>query len=266
MPADNEVAVVTGAARGFGFEIARRLIGRGYTLLITDLDAAAVDDAVARLGPRAHGRAADASDAAAQRATASAAAELRRLTVWVNNAGVARAAQVWEHSDAEVEQMVRSNLLGVMHGSRAAIGAMRAAGGGQILNLASMSSFGPVPGIGVYAATKAGVLGFTTSMQGDLDVAGIPIRVHALCPDAADTTMVRAMQHREDAAILYSGSSLLEPGEVADAAMELLDSRRIVRSLPAWRAATMRAGAVAPTLGLPVMRAMRAYGERRRPR
>ena len=59
-------------------------------------------------------------------------------------------------------------------------------GGGQILILASMSSFGPVPGIGVYAATKAGVLGFTTSMQGDLDVAGIPIRVHALCPDAAD--------------------------------------------------------------------------------
>ena len=78
-----------------------------------------------------------------------------------------------------------------MHGSRAAVAAMREDGGGHILNIASMSSFGPVPGLAVYAATKAAVLSFSAGLQGDLDLAGIPIRVHVLCPDAADTAMVQ---------------------------------------------------------------------------
>lgn len=256
------VAVVTGGARGFGLEIARRLVARGHTVLVTDLDPGAVDAAVAQLGPRAHGRVADAADAEAQRTTAQVAAALGRLGVWVNNAGVARAAKLWEHPDAEVELTVRVNLLGVMHGMRAAIDVMRAAGGGHILNIASMSSFGPVPGLGVYAATKAGVLSITTSTQGDLDLAGIPIRVHALCPDAADTAMVRDVEDQPDAAILFSGGSLLDAGKVADAAVELLDGRRIVRTMPVHRAAMVRGAAVVPTGGLKAMGLMRRLGAR----
>ena len=66
--------------------------------------------------------------------------------------------------------------------------------GGDIVNMASMSSFGPVPGLAVYGATKHAVLGFTESLQGDLDDAGIPIRTHAICPDGVDTGMVRERQ------------------------------------------------------------------------
>lgn len=261
---EGTVAVVTGGARGFGLEIARRLVARGHTVLVTDLAADAVDAAVAQLGPRAHGRVADAADAGAQRETAQAAAALGRLAVWVNNAGVARAAKLWEHPDAEVELTVRVNLLGLLHGMRAAIEVMRENGGGHILNIASMSSFGPVPGLGVYAATKAAVLSITTSTQGDLDLDGIPIRVHALCPDAADTAMVRDVQHEPDAAILFSGGTLLDAGKVADAAVELLDGRRIVRTMPAYRAAIVRCSALVPTAGLKAMGAMRRIGERRR--
>ena len=85
---------------------------------------------------------------------------------------------------------MEANFLGVLWGSRAAVEAMRALGG-DIVNMASMSSFGPVPGLAVYGATKHAVLGFTMSLQGDLDDARIPIRTHAICPDGVDTGMVR---------------------------------------------------------------------------
>ena len=261
---DPGVAVVTGAARGFGHEIARRLIARGHTVLITDLDADAVQRAAESLGSRAHGRAADASDAAAHQATAAAARELGPLKVWVNNAGIAKANKAFDHTDSEVEATVRINLLGVMHGSRAAVAAMREDGGGHILNIGSMSSFGPVPGLAVYAATKAAVLSFSAGLQGDLDLAGIAIRVHVLCPDAADTAMVQDARVEPDSAILFSGTSLLDPGKVADAAVELLDGRRIVKSMPAYRGAMVRAGALAPTVGLKVFGLLRRIGERRR--
>ena len=152
-------------------------------MLITDLDAGAVQRAVGAAGqPRARPRSRRLGGRAQHQATAAAAAELGPLKVWVNNAGIAQGDKACEHADADVEATVRVNLLGVMHGSRAAVAAMREDGGGHILNIASMSSFGPVPGLGVYAATKAAVLSFSAGLQGDLDLAGIPIRVHALCP------------------------------------------------------------------------------------
>lgn len=262
-PAEGTVAVVTGAARGFGLEIARRLVERGHFVLITDLDEAAVEAAVVQLGPRAHGRAADAASADQHRETAAAAAKLGRITVWVNNAGVAFCAKAWDHPDREVDLTVAVNLLGVMHGSRTAVEAMRESGGGHILNIASMSSFGPVPGLAVYAATKAAVLSFTTSLQGDLDAAGLPIRVHALCPDAADTRMVRDNDANPEAAILFSGTSLLGPGKVADAAVALLDGRRIVRTMPRHRAVLTRVSAIVPTVGLRLLAGVRLIGVRR---
>lgn len=259
------VAVITGAGRGFGLEIARRLHARGDTVLLTDIDVAGVEAAAASLGERAHGMAADARDPDAHRAVAARAAGLGRLAVWVNNAGVVETVKVWEHTDAAVARTLDVNVLGVIAGSRAAIEAMRGTGGGHILNLSSMSAFGPVPGLAVYAASKAAVLSFSMSLQGDLDEAGIPIRVHALCPDAADTQMVRDVEHEPDAAILFSGVSLLTADRVADAALALLDGRRIVRAVPAYRAALARFGALAPVAGLKVTHVLSRIGDRHRP-
>jgi NADP-dependent 3-hydroxy acid dehydrogenase YdfG len=150
--AQNSAAVVTGAARGFGREIARRLVARGHRVLITDLDADAVTATAAELGVAAVP--ADARVPGDHAKVAAAAAELGPVGVWVNNAGVLRAGQVWEQPEQDVTLQVEVNLLGVVHGSRAAVDAMREHGG-HLLNIASMSSHGPVPGLAVYAATKA---------------------------------------------------------------------------------------------------------------
>jgi len=84
-------AVVTGAARGFGKEIARRLVARGHRVLITDVDAEAVAAAAAELGAGCTGIVADARSAADHRRAARAAAELGPVAAWVDNAGVLHA-------------------------------------------------------------------------------------------------------------------------------------------------------------------------------
>ena len=139
---------------------------------------------------------------------ATAAAERGPVRVWVNNAGIARATKGFEGSDEDVRLIVETNLLGVMWGSRVAIEAMGPAGG-HVINIGSLSSLGPVPGLSAYAATKNGVLGWTTSIQGDLDLAGIPVRMHVVCPDASDTRMVQDVADNPEAAILFSGPRLL---------------------------------------------------------
>lgn len=257
-------AVVTGAARGFGLEIARRLVDRGHAVVLCDVDAEAVAAAASGLGSGAVGMGADVRDPEGLRRVAAAAVSLGPLDVWVNNAGVAPAGKAWEGKDEVVRATVEVNLLGVIQGCRAAVDAMGARGG-QILNVASLAAHGPVPGLGVYAATKAGVVSFTLSLQGDLNVAGLPIRTYVICPDASNTRMVRDVVAEPDAALLFSGGALLDPGAVADRAVAMLDGRRLVRTVPGWRSPVVRAGALTPSVGLKVLRVLRWWGDRRRP-
>ena len=136
-----------------------------------------------------------------------------RLEVWVNNAGVMRTVKCWEQSDDDVRLECEVNLLGVIWGSRAAVDAMRAGSGdAHIINIASMSALQPVPGLAVYAATKHAVLGFSGSLQGDLLDAGLPITVHAICPDGADTQLVREHDDEPEAAIIWSGPAPADRG------------------------------------------------------
>lgn len=260
------VAVVTGAGRGFGLEIARRLAGRGYTVLATDIDgeaAARTAEAVAGLS-----MALDVRDPEAHRAAARRAAERGPLEVWVNNAGVLRTGKAWDHPDEEVRLLAEVNLLGVVWGSRAAVEAMRERGGANmhVINLASMSSLVPVPGLAVYAATKHAVLGFTSSLQGDLDGAGVPIRVHAVCPDGADTDMTRERAGEPDSAIIWSSPRMLSAPEVAAAVVGLLDSRQLVLAIPRWRGWVLRGVALGGRHALRSAETLRRQGERRRSR
>ena len=258
-----QTAVVTGAGRGFGREIARRLAQRGYAVLATDIDEQAARETAQLAGPSCWSIQLDVRDPQGHREAAQAAAARGELDVWVNNAGVLRTAKTWAHSDDEVELMVAANLLGVIWGSRAALDAME--GGGDILNLASMSAHGPVPGLAVYGATKHAVLAFSTSLQGDLDNDKRAIRVHALCPDAANTGMVDENKTSADSSILFS-SKLLEIDEVVDAGMAMLGTKTIVRSLPRSRSLMARAVAPFPRVGLPVIRLIGRSGERGRKR
>jgi NAD(P)-dependent dehydrogenase (short-subunit alcohol dehydrogenase family) len=258
-----DTAVVTGAGRGIGRETARLLARRGYAVLVTDVNEDAAQETAGLLGEHGWHMAQDVRDPDGHRAVAAAAAERGPLKVWVNNAGILRTSKAWEHSDDEVRMLVEANFLGVLWGSRAAVEAMRALGG-DIVNLASMSAFGAVPGLAVYGATKHGVLGFTQSLQGDLDDARIPIRTHAICPDGVDTGMVRERREEKDSAIIFSTPRFLRPEEVAEQIVEVIGTRRPVVILPRSRGVLVRTMALFPKVSLRFLPAFKKAGEKKR--
>jgi NAD(P)-dependent dehydrogenase (short-subunit alcohol dehydrogenase family) len=262
------VAVVTGAGRGFGKEIARRLAGRGYAVLAADIDAEAATATAEEIGAGAWPFEMDVRDPGAHRAAAAAAAERGRLDVWVNNAGVMRTVKTWEHSDDDVRLMMEVNLLGVMWGSRAAVDAMRAAPGGpkHIINIGSLSALMPVPGLTVYGAAKHGVLGFTTALQGDLMQAGVPVRVHCVCPDGSDTGLLREQAGERESAIIWSAPRILSPQEVADRTVALVGSDRVLEMIPKSRGWQARLLALFPRVSLRSAAILQRIGERRRAR
>lgn len=252
-------AVVTGAAKGIGAALAQRLRARGHDVVLVDVDDA-VHATAQRLGARS--LVGDVREPEAHERAAAAAQEAGPLAVWVNNAGVLYVARGHEQPRDEVRRLVDVNLVGCVWGSQVAVEAMRAQGG-TILNVASLTSFGPVPGHTVYAATKAAVLSFSLSLEGDLRAAGVPVRVRALCPDAVDTGMVHANERRPEADLMFTAPRRLSADEVADAGMELLDGRDVVRSIPRLRGAMAKVAAPFPQLGLRVLAQMARQGARR---
>jgi short-subunit dehydrogenase len=135
--------------------------------------------------------------------------------------------------------------------------------GAHIINMASMASFGPVPGLGVYAATKHGVLGLTESLQGDLEIAGVPIRVHAVCPDLVDTGMMREHADNPEYALGFTGTKIYTPEQICDRIIELLDSDKIVLSVPRSRMVQARITGIFPRAGIKIARNFRRLGERK---
>jgi NAD(P)-dependent dehydrogenase (short-subunit alcohol dehydrogenase family) len=220
-----EAAVVTGAGQGLGRAIAHRLAERGSAVLIADVNGEAARRTASEL-PSAEAFEFDVRDAAACRAAASRAQELGRLTLWVNNAGVvAPEAESWRHSTEALERMIAVNLTGVVHGSLAAVEAMRESGG-RILNVTSVIALeDPHPGIAVYGATKHAAHAFSISLRQELEHAGIRIEVKLLCPGRIATAMCFDNVPGSEEEIRAQGG-LLEPEEVAQAAMELLDGDR----------------------------------------
>ena len=260
--------MVTGAGRGFGREIARRLARRGYAVLAGDIDGEAAERTAREVGGGAWSLPMDVREPVAHRSAAAAADERGRLDVWVNNAGVMRTVKSWEHPDDDVRLMVDVNLYGVIWGSRAAVDGMRAAPGGDkhIINVGSLSALAPVPGLAVYGAAKHGVVGFSGALQGDLMRARSPITVHCVCPDGADTRLLRDQAGEEDSAIIWSAPRILSAEEVAERTVALLDSKRLVEAIPRSRGWQAQALALAPRTSLRAMALLRSVGRRRRVR
>jgi NAD(P)-dependent dehydrogenase (short-subunit alcohol dehydrogenase family) len=260
-----KVAVVTGAGRGLGHEIAKGLGRKGFTVLATDIDGESAAATAREIGGGAWSMTQDVRDPESHHAVARAANERGSLELWVNNAGVLQTGNAWDHTDEVVRQMTDVNVLGVMWGARAAVEGMRAKGG-HLINIASLSAVAPVPGLAVYGATKHAVLGFTISLAGDLDRAGLPVKVSAVCPHAINTDMVRNIQDLQGADIAFVGARLLTVQEVAGVVLDLVDKPRLAVSVPRSQGALAHALRPFPTLSLQVLKPLLKVGawQRRR--
>ncbi|MSP66818.1 MAG: glucose 1-dehydrogenase [Alphaproteobacteria bacterium] len=190
----DKVAIVTGAASGFGEGIAQRFAAEGAAVVIADVDdarGAAVAADLERSGRRAIFCRADVVRAVDMAAMVQAAlTRFGRLDILVNNAGLPQRPMPLETVPEEMfDRLYAINVKGVYLGICAALPALRAAGGGSIINMASTAGLSPRPGLSAYNATKGAVITLTRSLA--LELARDRIRVNCLCPVAGDTPMLR---------------------------------------------------------------------------
>jgi NAD(P)-dependent dehydrogenase (short-subunit alcohol dehydrogenase family) len=253
MVAAMRTAVVTGAGSGLGRAIATELSGRGYRVHLTDLYAEAAAQAAAEIGPGAESSALDVRDENACRMLADQVAAGGSLDLWVNNAGVFFSGPPWEQS-AELRQlMLDVNFTGLMNGTVAALGPMRAVGRGHVVNVVSLAGLVAAPGEVAYSATKHAALAFTLGTLFDLHRAGERgIQLSAVCPDGIWTPMLEDKLDDVESAGSFSGK-LLTAEEVAREVGKLTERPRPILIIPRWRGPELRLVALFPRLALRLM-------------
>lgn len=209
------VAVVTGAGRGIGAAVCRRLAADGCSVVATDIDGAAAQataDAVGGVGRRL-----DVSDLDDVRGLAES---LDRCDVLVNNAGIWRFAPLAKITPEDVRAVLDTNVLGTVLCTQALVPLMARSGGGSIVNLTSITAQAIPPGVGIYPASKAAVIALTK--QTAIEFASKGIRANAVgpgfipTPGTVDTYGADQETQRERGRIVPLGR-YGTPDEIADA-------------------------------------------------
>jgi NAD(P)-dependent dehydrogenase (short-subunit alcohol dehydrogenase family) len=207
-----KIAVITGAARGIGHQIARTYAARGATVVVSDVDESAAKAAASGL-PGAMAVRCDVRD---QNSIAElfdrAANEYGKVDIAVANAGIATVSPLLEMSFDTWRTMMSINLDGVFltvqHAARAMIATQTA---GSIITMASVTALAGVPLVGHYAAAKAGVVSLTKTAALELRPTGI--RVNAVLPGFAETELVTANREQYGAALGADFDSLIRQGQ-----------------------------------------------------
>ena len=221
-------AIVTGGTRGIGRAIAAAILSAGGRVVITGRRQDAVDAAVKSLAgeagdaSRVAGIATDVRDrAAVDRLVAETVKRFGGLDTLVNNAGVGIFKDVTALTDEDWDRVIGTNLTGVFYCCRAAVPEIKRAGGGWIINIASLAARNYFATAGAYCASKAGLLALSESLM--LEVRDAGIRVSVIMPGSVATEFSGSRGHADD-------SWKLSPSDVANVVMDLL--RNPSRSLP----------------------------------
>lgn len=191
---EGKTAVVTGAAQGIGWAIAKRLYDEGAKVALLDISSEKVKAAAERIDPegkRTAGYACNVADQASVNQVMEAV-EMQQgpIDILINNAGITRDGMFHKMSAEQWDQVLDVNLNGIYNCTRAVINGMRARKYGKIVNLASVSAFGNM-GQTNYGASKAAVIGFTKCLAKESARAGIT--VNAIAPSYINTEMLQAV-------------------------------------------------------------------------
>ena len=214
-----KVALITGGASGIGRAVARKLAERGARLLIADVD----QDGGTAVAEEVGGRfvLTDVTDFEANKAAVGAAVDAYGgLDFAFLNAGVSTGMTLGEEFDVERYRRVMGiNLDGVVDGAHAALAALRARGGGDIIATASLAGLTAVPFDPIYGANKHAVVGLVRGLGPVYEGEGV--RVNAICPGFADTKILGDMRSQLEAA----GLEVLTAETVADGVLSILDAK-----------------------------------------
>lgn len=190
MRLEGKTAIVTGGGSGFGAGMARILARDGARVLVADIDA----DAAARIADEVGGTGSEtnvADGASVEAMVARAMADWGHIDILINNAGITHLPAAMEDvSEEDFDRVLAVNVKSVYLTARAIVPAMKSAGTGAILNIASTAGLSPRPRLNWYNASKGWMITATKAMAVELAPDGI--RVNALCPVAGETPLLKS--------------------------------------------------------------------------
>lgn len=224
-PDNAPVAVVTGASSGIGFAAAQRLAAAGYRLVLAARDKAKLEDAASKLDTQTLAHPCDVGEIDQAAGLIDAARErFGRLDALVNNAGTATLTTIAQTTDEQWRANLEVNLTSVFATTRAAWPTFVEQEAGCIVNISSMASKDPFPGLGVYGAAKVGVNMLTLVAAREGAESGIT----AVCiaPGAVETPLLRSMFNEKKLPPKFA----LDPDEVAEAACDCITGKRAFTS------------------------------------
>jgi 3-oxoacyl-[acyl-carrier protein] reductase len=196
---EGKIAIITGASRGIGKGIAEKFIAQGATVVFTyassDDKARALEAELAAMGGTAKGYKSDAADFnAAQALIDQVIADFGTVDILVNNAGITRDTLLMRMSEEQWDEVMRVNLKSVFNLTKAVIKPMLKAKAGSIINMSSVVGVKGNAGQANYAASKAGIIGFTKSVAAELGSRNI--RCNAIAPGFIETEMTGALDEK----------------------------------------------------------------------
>lgn len=194
---ENKTALVTGASRGIGEAIAIKFAEHGaniaFTYLSSEERAKALEEKLAAMGVKAKGYKSDAGDyAAAEQLAADVAKDFGTIDICVNNAGISRDNLLLRMTPEQWDEVMQANLKSVFNLTKQVIRPMMKARSGSIINLSSVVGVKGNGGQGSYAASKAGIIGFTKSVA--LELGSRNIRCNAIAPGFIETDMTHYLK------------------------------------------------------------------------